>query len=94
MRWPTARPVAVHNVDIIVTKIGQCRGGLLGQRTMTLDGIDVGRDFRKDRRRIARTGPDFEYLLAAPERQCLAHERNDIGLGDCLSFFDRQGKSS
>ena len=59
---------------------------------MTLDGVDVGGNFGKDCRRIARTGADFEYLLAAPERQCLGHERDDIGLRDRLSFFDRQGR--
>ena len=58
---------------------------------MTLDGIDVSGNFGKDRRRIARTGTDFEYLLAATEHQCLDHERDDIGLRDCLSFFNRQG---
>ena len=55
----------MQNVDIVVPKIGQCRGGLLGQRTMTLDRVDVGGNFGKDRSRIARTGPDFEYLFAA-----------------------------
>ena len=90
MRRPTARPVAVQNMDIVVAKIGQRRGGLLGQRTMTLDGVDVGGDFGKDRRRIARTGTDFEHLFAAPKHQCLGHERDDIGLRDRLSFFDRQ----
>ena len=68
MRRPTARAVAVENVDIVVAKIGQCRGGLFGQRTMTLDGIDVGGNFGKNRRRIARTGTDFEDLFAASER--------------------------
>ena len=58
---------------------------------MTLDGVDVGGNFGKDRRRIARTGTDFEYLFAASECQCLGHERDDIGLRDCLSFFNRQG---
>ena len=92
MRRPTARPVAVQNVDIVVTKIGQRRGGLLGQRAMTLDGVDIGGDFGEDRRRIAGTGTDFEHLFAASERQCLGHERDDIGLRDRLPFFDRQGR--
>jgi len=58
---------------------------------MTLDGVDVGGNFGEDRRRIARTGTDFEYLFAATERQCLDHKRDDIRLRDCLAFFDRQG---
>src|SRR6516164_3512940 len=57
---------------------------------MTLHGVHVGGYFGKYGRRIARTGTDFEYLFAASECQCLGHERDDIGLRDCLSFLDRQ----
>ena len=78
-------------MDVVVTKIGERRGGLLGQRAVTLDGVDVGGNFGKDRRRIAGTGADFEDLFAATQRQRLGHERDDIGLRDCLPFFDRQG---
>ncbi len=91
MRRPAARAVTVANMDIVVTEIGQRRSGLLGQRAMTLDGVDVGGNFGKDRGRIARTGADFEHLFAAAQRQCLDHERDDIGLRDRLAFFNRQG---
>ena len=92
MRRPTARPVAVQNMDIAVAKIGQRRGGLLGQRAMTLDGVDIGSNFGKDCRRVARTGTDFEDLLAAAKHQCLGHKCDDIGLRNCLALFNRQGR--
>ena len=53
VRRPAARAIAMQNVDVAVAKIGHRRGGLLGQRTMTLDGVDLGGDFGKNRRRIA-----------------------------------------
>ena len=56
MREPTARPIAVQNVDIVIAKIGQHHGGFLGQRTVTLDGVNS--NFGEDRRahRAARRG--------------------------------------
>ena len=82
----------MQNVDIVIAKIGQHRGGFLGQRTVTLDGVDIGGNFGEDRCRVARTGTDFEHLLTAAERQRLGHECDDIGLRDRLPFLDRQGR--
>ena len=87
---PTLRPVTVQDMDVVVAKIGERRGGLFGQWAVTLDGIDIGGNFGKNRRRIARAGTDFEDLFAATQRQCLGHEGDDIGLRDCLAFFDWQ----
>ena len=77
-------------MDIVIAKIGQRRGRLFGQWAMPLDGVDIGSNFGEDRRRIARTGTDFEHLLTAAQRQRLGHEGDDIGLRDRLPFLDRQ----
>ena len=50
----------------------------------------TARDPSEHRRLIAGARPDLEHLLAAFERQAFGHEGDDVGLGDRLSFADRQ----
>ena len=57
---------------------------------MALDGVDVARDFRENRGRVAGTCTNLQDPFSAVKRQGLGHERDDVGLRDCLPLLNRQ----
>ena len=61
---PALRPIAVHHMDVVVTKISQQGSGLLGELTDPLDGINVAAIW--DRRRPRSLNP---FRFRAPFRR-------------------------
>ncbi len=87
---PAARSVAMQHVHVAVAQVGKRRSGFFGELADALYRVDAARDTREDCRGVARAGADLEHLLAAFERQCIGHQRNDVGLRDRLALRDRQ----
>ena len=87
---PAERAVVAADVYVRDAECCEALARQVGEFGMTLDRVDVPRDPREDRRRVARARADLEDGLAAGEAKRLGHHRNDVGLRDRLAGLDRQ----
>ena len=82
--------IADPNVDIAVAeRVHACRR-LPAQRLMALYRKHLVGDLAHDGGGIARAGANLERPVSRTQLRSLDHGRDDIGLGYCLAFADRQ----
>ena len=87
---PALGAVADPDLDVAVTERVKAISRGLAERVMPLDRIDLLRDLTDDSGRVARAGPDLQHPVTWTNLSRLDHCRDDIGLRDRLTFFDRQ----
>ena len=80
--------VARNHFHVAVAEAGEQCSGFVGQGGMALDGDDLRREFGEQRGHVTRSGADFQHFVAGSERQGFEHERDDVGLRDCLALAD------
>ena len=64
----------------------------VGQGRDNLDRVDLPGQLGQNRRLISGTRADLEHAVVRLDLERLAHEPDDVGLGDGLAVADRQGK--
>ena len=87
---PALGAVAMQDVDVVVTEVGQGFRRLFGKLAEALDRVNLRGYFRQHCCRIAGARADLEDFFAALEHQGFRHEGDDIGLGDGLFARDRE----
>ena len=87
---PSHCAVADPQLDVVIAEFPEPAARRLGERGMTLDGVDAVCDPAHHRRGVARAGADFQNGVAGLHFGHFDHQRDDVGLRDRLFFADRQ----
>src|SRR6185437_13424378 len=77
--------------DVVEPQVAQISPRIVHERGDALDGIDLLREPREDRRLVAAAGTHLEHLRPRFLEQELRHVRDDRRARDGLSLADRQG---
>lgn len=80
------RAVSDDERDVAVVEVIEDGLGVLGERRVTLDGIDMGAEFGEEGGLVSRAGSDFEDGVGGSEAKEFEHKGDDVGLGDGLGF--------
>src|SRR5207302_2455485 len=83
--------IAYENGDVGVSQSLEDAFGVLGKRSMALDGINLGGQFRQESGLIPGAGADFEHDVIGLHGEGFQHEGDDVGLRDGLSEADGDG---
>ena len=75
--WPAARTISTAHMDILIAQPLESLCGGFGQFSMPFDREYFFCDPRQDRRRVPRSGADFENPLVRRQFQRLGHVRHD-----------------
>ncbi len=78
------------NRHVVIAKRRENRTCSVRELLNSLDRHYLTSKRRKYCRRVSGPRPDLEYSFRSPQVQCLGHERDDVGLRDCLAGRDRQ----
>ena len=81
----------MQNLNIRITEFGEAFAGQLNKLFMPLDGVNLGDQPGKNGCAVSRAGSNFEGSIAWAWCRTLDHQRDDVGLRDRLSSFDREG---
>jgi hypothetical protein len=87
---PPDGAVGMEHVHVAIAETCECRRRLFRERAKALHRVDAARDPRQNRGRVSGAGTDFQDFFAAPEREGLGHQRDDVRLRDRLPFRDGQ----
>jgi hypothetical protein len=90
MLRPPETAVAVEHLDIAVAQVPEPPARLLGERLVPFDRVDMADHPGQHGRRIPRAGADLEHAILWSRLDGGDHEGNDVGLGNRLTFLDRQ----
>jgi hypothetical protein len=91
MLRPTQGTVRAQYVNVAIAETLKPKSSFLGERFHALHSEHFLCDTAKNRRRIAGTCADFEDAFPAAETQSVHRHSDDVRLGDCLTFRDREG---
>src|SRR5210317_740454 len=87
---PTESAIRQADIDLAVATRIKGFPGTAGQRRDALQGEDLIGQHGEDSGLVAGARTDFKNFFCAVERQGLAHHGDHVGLGNRLSFTDRQ----